>query len=236
MMTEIPPVVYLFFSTRYALAMNEPIDALPSSARETYAILRKAYPGNWNLSLLRPYICPFEHILPHVPTHAEILEVGCGHGYVSSLIAATRNPTHITGIDVSPGAIETAKLSAYATQGVASFEVMEAFRFPQKEYDAVLCVDVLHHVPPLEQEYFLQEMANTVRSGGILIVKDMAPTPRLCATMNTLHDFVVARQLPHYRDVSEVKRWLDTSFELLIEEPRIFRFWYSHYLLVWRKK
>src|SRR5262245_723120 len=57
----------------------------------------------------RPYICPFEELIPFVPQGARILDVGCGRGLFLALLCASGNAVHGIGIDSSAPAIACAR-------------------------------------------------------------------------------------------------------------------------------
>ena len=59
------------------------------------------------------------------------------------------------------------------------------------EFDTVLLVDVLHHVPPDGQDRFLTALAEAMRPGARLVFKDIAADSPL-VVFNKLHDRVFA--------------------------------------------
>jgi SAM-dependent methyltransferase len=66
----------------------------------------------------------------------KVLDVGCGDGLISSLIAENREDINIQGIDVLVR--DKTKIPVTEFDG-------ESIPFPDKSFDAVVFVDVLHH-------------------------------------------------------------------------------------------
>ena len=76
-----------------------------------------------------------------------ILDVGCGIGWSSHEMASLG--AQVTGIDISPRLIETAR-SMWGEE--CSFEVADFARWePPSEFDAVLMIDVYEHFPAEER-------------------------------------------------------------------------------------
>ena len=92
-----------------------------------------------------------------------VLEYGCGPGSQSFELA--RRGAHVTGIDISPVAIEIAKAEG-ARQGVeAEFVVRdaEATGFPDGSFDLIVGGAILHHLD-LDRAY--AEIARLLAPGG----------------------------------------------------------------------
>jgi SAM-dependent methyltransferase len=75
----------------------------------------------------------------------EILDVGCGEGYVLSALRAEGIRCPMSGIDLSPAAIDEAR----ARVPDATFEVTDALALADsgRRYDLVLMTEVLEHIP-----------------------------------------------------------------------------------------
>jgi ubiquinone/menaquinone biosynthesis C-methylase UbiE len=95
------------------------------------------------------------------------LDVGCGVGAAACEIAA-RCGLDVTGIDVDPGQIETAR----AAHPHLRFMVMDArkLQFHDDEFDIVATSMVTHHMPGWERAF--SEMIRVLRPGGYLIFSD----------------------------------------------------------------
>ena len=94
-----------------------------------------------------------------------VLEYGCGPGSAAFFLA--ENGASVTGIDLSPVAIETAAKEA-ERRGVAAateFRVMnaEALEFPDDSFGLVCGTGILHH---LELDRAFDEIARVLRPDG----------------------------------------------------------------------
>ena len=99
------------------------------------------------------------------PPSARVLEVGCGTGAVTRLLAGRPGVAEAVGVDPSPVFVAKAGELA-AGLGNASFEEGDgrALRFGDGGFDVVVCHTVLCHVP--EPERVLTEALRVLRPGG----------------------------------------------------------------------
>jgi len=199
------------------------------------SIYRDAPFGARLLQSLRPYICPFDHLLAHVPAGASVLDAGCGAGLLLALVAHFDPAAKGFGFDTSSQAIAVARDIAKRPQfgSRLQFETLRATEeWPAGGYDVVSLVDVLHHVPPSIQPGFISVALSRVRPGGLLIYKDMAHRPAWQAGWNRLHDLLLARQWINSRQMGEVRAWTCAAGATLVAERRVDIGPYAHELLV----
>ncbi len=207
---------------------------LSSAARRLYdegpALFRR-------LQHYRPYICPFEELIPLVPSGSRVLDVGCGGGLFLTLMAdriglgdSIGFDANATVIGLAQGAAQRAQLDTLEFRHLA---VEEAW--PEGEFDVVSIIDVMHHVPPDAQRDVIKLCAQHVKPGGILLYKDMCRRPLWRAWMNRLHDLVLARQWIHYAPVQDVVAWARIEGLTLERSTSMNRLWYGHELRVFRK-
>jgi 2-polyprenyl-3-methyl-5-hydroxy-6-metoxy-1,4-benzoquinol methylase len=201
-------------------------------------LLVGAYPRTGTLTRqmirFRPYICPFHDLLPHIPRNGSVLEVGCGVGMMSVLLAHCGATKRALGIDVSEKAIETAR-SSVAPQGVdLRFRSVEASEGYPDGFDTVVCIDVLHHVLRQDQRAFVERLVS-VRPGKTLVFKDVSPKPAWKAFASILHDLVLSRQFIAIPREAEVREWIEEAGMTVVVDRRLDTLWYSHYLLVAEK-
>ncbi len=206
------------------------------------------------LQRFRPYICPFEALIPHVPAGASVLDVGCGGGLWLHLLSATGRLGSGVGFDSSAGAIALASGArqsgaggaggvggAVATEHVrhqASLRFVHLdvrARWPGGLFDVVSIIDVLHHVPVSAQRKVIELACERVSAGGVLLYKDMCRRPLWRAWMNRLHDLVLARQWIHYARIEDVEAWAIAAGLVVERRASFSRWWYGHELLVLRR-
>lgn len=123
--------------------------------------LYEPYIGRWSRLVARDFLQWLA-----LPAQLDWLDVGCGTGALTQTILQQTRPRRITGIDPSAGFIEYAK--AHVNDPTVTFEVADAQSLPVKSgsFDAAVSGLVLNFVP--EPLLAAQEMARTVRSGGMV--------------------------------------------------------------------
>jgi 2-polyprenyl-3-methyl-5-hydroxy-6-metoxy-1,4-benzoquinol methylase len=202
-------------------------------------ILVDAYPSvgllGGQLIRWRPFICPFHEIIPYVPLCAPVLEVGCGVGLMTVLLANVGRIQRAVGIDVSQKPIEIARRAVYPKECEVSFECLPKNASWPEGFDTVLCIDVLHHIPRNEQREFVQRLASVI-PGRTIIFKDVSPRPFWMATANILHDLFLSGQWVSIPDEHEVCAWFEEEGLSVVEQRRLDTLWYSHYLVVAEKR
>jgi SAM-dependent methyltransferase len=104
-----------------------------------------------------------EEALALLPARGRLLEVGCGAGRYLRALRARRPELALVGADVSRSALArlAASASAIETRAIEG----EALPAANAEFDAVLAIDVLEHVP--DPNRFLAEIHRVLRPGGL---------------------------------------------------------------------
>ena len=96
-----------------------------------------------------------EEICRHLPTEKplKILDIGCGAGFFSILLAA--KGYDVTGIDLTESMIEEAVSLAAEEKSNARFQVMDAEKlaFPDETFDVVVSRNVTWNLPHPEKAY-----------------------------------------------------------------------------------
>jgi SAM-dependent methyltransferase len=167
---------------------------------------------NWGLE----YLCYQNHILNIVLREmpSSVLEVGCGDGFFIGLLVG-KVPV-LKGVDLSEKAIRFAK----AFHEGVDFEAVDAAAMAE-QYDIVVALEVLEHVPDEGVSHFVRTLADRARPGGKVVLS--VPT-----TAQPLHK-------KHYRhyDLDSLKESISLSgaplkisaVDYVFHETPIFTFW-----------
>ena len=92
------------------------------------------------------------------------LDAGCGDGRYLAALAADL-PARRAGVDLSERILETARQRVEADYRQGS---IEALPFADREFDLVLCTQVIEHV--LDADGAVAELARVLRPGGALVI------------------------------------------------------------------
>ena len=210
-----------------------------SDVAATARALFEAEPG-WRarLQAWRPAICPFERVLPWIPPSATILDIGCGAGLLLGLLARSVPVMHAVGVDSDAEALRRAERVCSRLSGVpfTFLHTRETREWPSSRFDAVLLVDVLHHVPTSAQDAFLTAALDRVTPGGRFVYKDMAASPLWYGLANRAHDLLLARQWIHYIDPAHVCDIAAGHGFAVRHREHVRRKWYAHDLLVFDRE
>ena len=104
---------------------------------------------------------------------SSIIDAGCGKGDVTNMISESFIQfKRLQGTDFSKDMIFLAKKETSSDK--ISFEVADVRTLPfaDKEFDISLCMNVLHHIMPLDQNKALDELARLAKKYIILEIKN----------------------------------------------------------------
>lgn len=108
-----------------------------------------------------------------------ILDVGCGFGLFGCYFSSMYPEIEYCGYDLNERRIERANLAAKRLGlGNAQFKVGDARDLEiDQEYDAVMMVDLLHHIDDGAKSVLLEICASHLAPDGRLIIKDVTTKP-----------------------------------------------------------
>jgi uncharacterized protein (DUF2062 family)/2-polyprenyl-3-methyl-5-hydroxy-6-metoxy-1,4-benzoquinol methylase len=119
-----------------------------------------------------------------LPRRGRLLDLGCGRGIALALLAAAGDQNEraaypkdwlpppelqLSGIDVHDRAAGVAKAGL---KGRAAIETADLLTAPLPPADAILLIDVLHYLPPADQQLLLARVAGALQPGGLLLVRE----------------------------------------------------------------
>jgi demethylmenaquinone methyltransferase/2-methoxy-6-polyprenyl-1,4-benzoquinol methylase len=110
-------------------------------------------------------------LAPHLNSGATVLDLCCGSGEAAAPWLAAG--FQVTGLDVSPLALELAAERHPAMQGVEGLAEDPPLR--DGSFDAIQLSVALHEFPRREREMVLQQCLRLLRPGGWLVVVDLHP-------------------------------------------------------------
>src|SRR5689334_16231661 len=94
----------------------------------------------------RHWLCPVERIAGHVPAAGRVLDVGCGHGLFSNLLALGSGAREVYGVDPMASKIAVARRVAQNMPNVR-YGVGTAADVADGGYDVITILDVLYLLP-----------------------------------------------------------------------------------------
>lgn len=116
----------------------------------------------------------FPVFIPYFPPSPFVLEIGTGQGIGAIYLAEKLKDSRFTAIDYEHDMVKTAaenvQKSGLQDRIRVEWGDAAALNFPDKSFDAVLSIGVLHHVPGYEKAIF--EAARVLKRGGIFMIVD----------------------------------------------------------------
>ncbi len=118
--------------------------------------------NRWVFKSIEPYLC------------GNALEIGCGTGTFSALIAEAVE--HLTAIDISQEFIDTARRRHAEVPNLTLLKADATEDLPDHKFDSIVMLDVLEHIA--DDAVMLTSLKNKLAPGGRIVLKIPA-IPRL---------------------------------------------------------
>ncbi len=168
-----------------------------AQARALMAGYRRAgWATRWEQEL-RLRICPFEEVIQRVPKEGIVLDLGCGFGALSHLLAMDSAQRRVIGIEQMAHRVEVARR---AIGGLSNLEFLvgDIHKVAFVPANCIIMNDVLHHIPHDRQIPLLKKCYEGLLPGGSLLIKDVTKSPVSKYIWNYIHDFLRNGNLPFY--------------------------------------
>jgi cyclopropane fatty-acyl-phospholipid synthase-like methyltransferase len=170
------------------------------------------------------------------------LEIGCGHGLFLAYAAQLDPARRAVGVDIDPAKIRLGAAALAALGERVQLTVAESGQLPAGPWDAIVFRDVLYLLEPAAQRELLRRCAAELADDGVLLVKEMAPTPVWKARWNRAQETLAVRVLGitaghqlHFVPTEQVRGWLAEA-GLLVQVRALDRgYLHPHQLLIGRR-
>ncbi len=106
-----------------------------------------------------------------VPSKGKILDIGCGYGFMSMMLHFRSKDRIITALDYDEEKTSTAQHS-FSRGNELQFVSGNALAFSMQQYDAILICDVLHYLPPSDQQALIRKAMDNLTEHGKLIIRE----------------------------------------------------------------
>lgn len=142
---------------------------------ELFRGVERFYAAGYRASLLSEWLPALDGVVARLERGARVLDVGCGHGMPTILMAQTYPASTFTGVDTHAPSIEAARKAA-GDAGVTdrmTFEVATADGYGGSGYDLICLFDTLHDLgDPIGAATHAREAL--VADGVLMVVEPLA--------------------------------------------------------------
>ena len=118
---------------------------------------------------------PLDTYLQYLPQEGTIADVGCGRGVLTCLLAILRPQGTVIGYEPDARRARVANQIAGRLQNV-SFRACGWEEMGTGNFNAIVLIDTLHHVPYAEHQALLQALARQLVPGGVLLINETDPS------------------------------------------------------------
>ena len=167
-------------------------------ARRAFSLFRGAARADRLHVRVRWATCPVPLIDAEVPTRGRVLEVGCGHGLVSSYLALACATREVVGVDIDERKLAIARAAAARLDprdGTLRFASSPHGAVPAGPWDAIVIVDVLYLLDADHELALLDACIAELAPAGVLVVKETDVMPQLKHAIAKAQEMLATRVL-----------------------------------------
>jgi ubiquinone/menaquinone biosynthesis C-methylase UbiE len=174
------------------------------------------------------------HEISQLQPNQKILEIGCGNGIGTRLIQEYFKPSELIATEYDERLVEITKEKVRDLNILVEQADATKFRFANNEFDAVVGLSVIHHIPNWEEA--LDELHRIIKPNGLIIIKELS-----IDTFSTFFGKFSRKFVEHpYDDMFTEKEFIDylkqKGFKVLVYQPHSMLGLLSDFFLVVRKE
>jgi 2-polyprenyl-3-methyl-5-hydroxy-6-metoxy-1,4-benzoquinol methylase len=196
----------------------DPIGATPKiDIRAALGRYRGESPFVRLFTFVRHLLAPLERVAAEVPPSGRVLDLGCGHGLFTNLLALDAPERELLGVDPSPTKIAVARRSSAGLTNV-SYLHGRVEDVKQSGFRAITILDVLYLLPDDQKLAVLRRCRELLAPHGVLLLKTNDTRPRWKYAIVRLEEELMVRLLGltfggelHFRGVPEYTSLLRTA-------------------------
>ena len=158
-------------------------------------------------------------------TQMRILEIACGTGSFLQQIRAAYPYAALTGLDLSPDYINFARKNLPDPTIKLVAENAERMSFADETFDAVICINLFHELPPDARRNVFREARRVLKSGGVFSVSDSiqaADSDYLEGVMKRFSERFHEPFYPHYVKDDLAGIFIECGFSDVVSRPHLF--------------
>ena len=164
----------------------------------------------------------------------KILEIGCGNGIGTKFIQEFFKPQEFIATEFDESLVEVAQMKNKGSTIVVEAGNATKLRFSNNEFDAVVGLSVIHHIPNWED--CIDELHRVIKPDGLLIIKELS-----IETFETPFGRLARRFVEHpYDDMLKKAEFLayieKQGFNIVDCRPHSMMYFLNDFFLVARKE